>query len=277
MDDLTVLEKINLLIVGLSSFYSKATVPSDVPEHNQIIPAQFLKSQEYLNTIKKWTENQKMILNQRKTKAMVFNFTDKYQFSTRLKLNDENLEIVKHAKLLGVTISDDLKWDLNTENLVKRANARMELLRKVASFTTSIEEKKNIYILYIRSILEQSCVVWHSSLTNENSDDLERIQKSAVKLILNKPYTNYVEALEQINLQSLKERREELCLKFAKKCTKSQKVKDIFPLREKNHDMDIRNEEKFIVKYAHTERLKNSAVPYMQRLLNEECKNNKNK
>lgn len=277
VDDLTVLEKINLLIVGLSSFYSKATVPSDVPEHNQIIPAQFLKSQEYLNTIKKWTENQKMILNQRKTKAMVFNFTDKYQFSTRLKLNNENLEIVKHAKLLGVTISDDLKWDLNTENLVKRANARMELLRKVASFTTSIEEKKNIYILYIRSILEQSCVVWHSSLTNENSDDLERIQKSAVKLILNKPYTNYVEALEQINLQSLKERREELCLKFAKKCTKSQKVKDIFPLREKNHDMDIRNEEKFIVKYAHTERLKNSAVPYMQRLLNEECKNNKNK
>ena len=85
---------------------------------------------------------------------MVFNFTDKYQFSTRLKLNNENLEIVKHAKLLGVTISDDLKWDLNTENLVKRANARMELLRKVASFTTSIEEKKNIYILYIRSILD---------------------------------------------------------------------------------------------------------------------------
>ena len=112
-----------------------------MPEHNQMIPAQFLKSQEYLNTIKEWTENQKMILNQRKTKVMVFNFTDKYQFSTRLNLNNENLEIVKHAKLLGVTISDDLKWDLNTENLVKRANARMELLRKVASFTTSIDEK----------------------------------------------------------------------------------------------------------------------------------------
>ena len=42
VDDLTVLEKINLLIVGLSSFYSKATVPNDVAEHNQIIPAEFL-------------------------------------------------------------------------------------------------------------------------------------------------------------------------------------------------------------------------------------------
>ena len=75
-------------------------------------------------------------------------------------------------------------------------------------------------------------------------------------------------------MQSLKERQEELCLKFAKKCTKTQKVKDMFPLRENIHDMDIRNEERFIVKYGHTERLKNSAVPYIQRLLNEECKTN---
>jgi hypothetical protein len=43
----------------------------------------------------------------------------------------------------------------------------MELLRKVASFGTNMEEKRNIYILLIRSILEQSCVVWHSSLTEE--------------------------------------------------------------------------------------------------------------
>ena len=168
VDDLTVLEKINLLIVGLSSFYSKATVPNDVAEHNQIIPAEFLKSQDYLQTIKEWTDRQKMILNQKKTKVMVFNFTDNHQFTTRMNLNDENLDIVRISKLLGVVISDNLKWEENTTSLVKRANARMELLRKVASFTTNREEKKNIYILYIRSILEQSCVVWHSSLTVEN-------------------------------------------------------------------------------------------------------------
>ena len=45
------------------------------------------------------------------------------------------------AKLLGVIITNDLKWDANTESLVKRANSRMELLRKVASFGTSIEGK----------------------------------------------------------------------------------------------------------------------------------------
>ena len=78
---------------------------------------------------------------------MVFNFTDNYQFGTRLTLKEQNIEIVAKAKLLGVIITDDLKWEENTASLVKRANSRMELLRKVASFGTSSEEKRNIYIL----------------------------------------------------------------------------------------------------------------------------------
>ena len=34
---------------------------------------------------------------------------------TNLNFNVENLEVVKHAKFLGVIISDDHKWDKNTE------------------------------------------------------------------------------------------------------------------------------------------------------------------
>ena len=199
---------------------------------------------------------------------MLFNFTNNYKFGTRMKLNDENLEIVDRAKLLGVVITDDLKWEANTESLVKRANCRMELLRKVASFGTSLEEKRNIYILFVRSVLEQSCVVWNSSLTKENEEDLERVQRSAMRIIIGKHFENYDEALMEANLDSLKTRREHLCYKFAIKCTKSEKSKEMFPVRIKDHQMEIRNEEKFLVQHANTERLKNSAIPYMQRLLN---------
>ena len=123
-------------------------------------------------------------------------------------MNDENLEVVQETKLLGVMLSDNLKWDQNTDFLVKKAYKRMELLRKVSKFTLSKEEKKNIYVLYIRSILEQSCVVWHSSLTQDNLDDLERVQKCAVRIILGKEYPqNYEQALVRSDLDLLKERR----------------------------------------------------------------------
>ena len=120
----------------------------------------------------------------KKTKCMIFNFTDKYQFTTRLRINNEPIEVIDSTKLLGTIITNDLSWDQNISSIVKKANARMQLLRRVAGFGTPIDDLKIIYILFIRSILEQSATLWHSSLTNENVNDLERIQKSAIQIIL---------------------------------------------------------------------------------------------
>ena len=145
VDDLTVLEIVDLLSIGLTSYNVKELVPSDIPVHNQFIPSQNLKSQQWLNEIQNWTENKKMLLNSKKTKNMIFNFSDNYQFSTRLSLNNENIEIEKSTKLLGTIISDDLKWNLNTKNIVKKSNARMQILRKASSFGASQDDLKNIY------------------------------------------------------------------------------------------------------------------------------------
>ena len=73
------------------------------------------------------------------------------------------------------------------------------------------------YILFVRSILEQSCTVWHSSLTERNTNDLERVQKSATKIILQENYIGYENALARLGLENLKSRREGFCLDFAKK------------------------------------------------------------
>ena len=43
-------------------------------------------------------------------------------------------------------------------------------------------------------------------------------------------------------------------------------------MRSKIHTMENRNEEKYVVKYANTDRLKNSAIPYMQRMLNDDIR-----
>ena len=248
-------------------------VPNDIGPHNQYIPSHNLKSQEWLDWISEWTTNQKMMINGQKSKCMIFNFTDKYQFSTRLSMENKPIEVINSTKLLGTIITSDLKWEENTSHLVKKSNARMELLRRVASFGTSVEDLKNIYFLFVRSQLEQSAVVWHSSLTEENINDLERVQKSAVKIILGNKYQNYEEALDELGIETLEERRKTLCYRFAKKCLKNEKAEKMFPLNEKKHNMDTRKTEKYIVNHAHTDRLKNFALIYMQNLLNEQEEN----
>ena len=51
--------------------------------------------------------------------------------------------MINSTKLLGIILTDNLIWDMNTANIVKKANARMQLLRKVATFGTSQVELKD--------------------------------------------------------------------------------------------------------------------------------------
>ena len=141
------------------------------------------------------------------------------------------------------------------------------MLHKLVDFNVPVEDLLNIFILYIRFVLEQSCQVWHSSLSLENLMDLERVQKNALRIILKGEYLSYAHALEKTGLESLVDRREQLCLKFARTCLKNENMKNMFPLNNVDSH-DVRSKEKFKVTFAHTGRLKDSAIPYMQRLLN---------
>ena len=53
-------------------------------------------------------------------------------------------------------------------------------------------------------MLEQSATVWHSSLSIQNINDIERVQKPVFKLILGEKYKNYENALHKANLVSHK-------------------------------------------------------------------------
>ena len=226
VDDLSFLEIIHLLSVGLASYNIRAHIPSNIPVHNQIILSENLKSQSQLNQINEWTKKMKMRLNEDKTKNMIFNFSKKNQFTTELSVNGKKIDIVEETKLLGTIITSDLKWNRNTREIVKNAYKRMQLLNTAANFTSNVQDLKSIYLIYVRSILEQSAVVWHSSLTSQNRRDLERVQKAAVRVILKDKYTTYKQGLKVLKMDTLVKRRELLCLRFAKNCTKNEKVRN---------------------------------------------------
>ena len=189
----------------------------------------------------------------------------------KITVNPNNIE----AKLLGTILTDDLKWNRNTENIVRETNRRMQLLHKAKKFTNNSRDLKQIYMLQIRSKLDQSAVVWRSSLSSKNRNDLERVQKSAVRCIMGENYSGYDNALEKLGLVTLEKRREQMCLKFAKQCLKLNKMNGLFPKNKSDHSMTKRNTEFYKVVKAYTERFRKSAVPYMIRQLNDYHKRKK--
>ena len=137
----------------------------------------------------------------------------------------------------------------------------MAILGKLKYVGVKIDDLLTVYMLFIRCVPEYCSTVFHSSLTQEQSYKIERLQANCLKIILGENYISYEAALEMCNLQKLSTRRENRQLSFALKCLDHQFTKEIFPMNEGK-------KEKFVVNFARTEQYKNSAVPQCQRLLN---------
>ena len=94
-----------------------------------------------------------------------------------------------------------------------------------------------------------------------------------MRLIMGNRHENYQTSLTKLKLETLVERRKNLCLNFANRTKITYKMKNMFPLRKELRSDIRRHTEKYHVKKTNTERFRNSAIPYMQKLLNKEQKN----
>ena len=99
-------------------------------------------------------------------------------------------------------------------------------------------------------------------------NELEKIQKVALKIILNENYISYEVACTLMNTQPLKHRRMELCIKYAIKLFKNDKSNEYFTAAKK--EVNTRSDQ-LIVKenLTNTKRCQNAPHNYLARLLNE--------
>ena len=84
VDDLTVVEIVNMITVGLSSYNFQQHVASDIPVHGQFVSQDNLKTTQYIRLLDNWSHDHLMRHNKSKTKIMIINFTRKYKFATRI-------------------------------------------------------------------------------------------------------------------------------------------------------------------------------------------------
>ena len=168
-------------------------VPSDVGTEMKYLPPENYNMQGHLDSISTWTSTNMMKLNEAKCNYLVFTRT-KENFTTRLSMNNIVMERTPYTKILGVWISEDLSWDKNCKEICKKAYARLGMITKLKYVGVSRQDLLDIYLLFIRRVIEYCSVSFHSSLTQDQTDKLERIQKTCLKVILGDEYEDYESA-----------------------------------------------------------------------------------
>ena len=159
IDDLTLLQLVCLS--GLLIEYNCTEhVPSDVGIHQIFLPTDKHQTQNHLDYISNWSEKNLVELNPEKCSYMVFSRSLE-DFVTRLSINDFAIEKINVNKILGVWISEDLSWEMNTKQICRKAYSRMSMLTKLKYVGIRTEDLIEIYILFIRSVTEYCAVAFH--------------------------------------------------------------------------------------------------------------------
>ena len=225
------------------------------------------KVYENLKKTEEYAARNKMKINYKKTKLMVFNPGKNRDFMPRFTFDKKELEVVEETKLLGVIIRSDLSWGSNTAYMVKRANTKLWCLRRLKKLGASTSDLLDVYIKQIRSLLEFAVAVWHPSLTSDDRVKIERVQKSALCIILGTQYKSYGSALKKLQIESLFTRRNRLCKKFAKKAQKHEKFRMWF-IPNTRKTVTRAKGPRFWEVYTRTERFGKSPISYLTKLLN---------
>ena len=206
-----------------------------------------------------WSEVNHLGINTDKTKEMLFSFGNPPKIDP-LIMNGVEIERVKKTKLLGVMITDNLKWDEHIDYINGKASKRLYFLRRLKRSGLEDRELIVLYVSMIRSVLEYACPVWSTCLTIGLSDTIESIQKRAFHIIDSS--LTYEEACTKFQMQTLKERRDDICAKFFQKMTlPNHRLHDLLPEPKKYHH-DLRTKRTYPLPKCQTNRYKNSFVPW---------------
>ena len=85
-------------------------------------------SQSIFNNIISWCDNNRLTINEKKTKSTVFN-NNGNEGITSICYKQQPLEYVKSYKYLCVNICDDLTMDTYVKNVYKNANYKVYVLQ----------------------------------------------------------------------------------------------------------------------------------------------------
>jgi len=228
----------------------------------EIIPRSSATSslQTSINQITKWTELNNMSLNVKKTKELRVSFLKKPLQLDNLSSNGTEIDVVDNFKLLGVTISSDMTWNTHINNICAKASRRLYALRVLKRSGAPPKDVISVYCAFIRPVLEYACQLWHFSLSQLLDDQLEQVQRRAMKIAI--PHLPYQDALEDSNLQTLKDRRKEHCHKFYKNIfsQSDNKLKNLIP-EPRHHKYNLRRPRNLELYKTRTERFKRSFLP----------------
>ena len=216
-----------------------------------------------LAIISDWAKSWLEKFNPCKTEAIFFSYFNTDLFPN-IVFDGVNIEFVKHHKHLGLTLTANMKWDQHIETILKSTSKIIGIMRKL-KYNFTRKALNQIYLSYVRPILEYSCIVWNGC-TTEQSNSVEKLQNEAARIVTGLTRSVSLENLyRECGWESLQSRRSNQKLKFMYRATNDMVptyISNLIPPTVGNSSQyNLRNSHNVMTPAAHTTTYQRSCIP----------------
>ena len=158
-----------------------------------------------VDNVQTWSTTDRLQLNIAKHKELVISFSKTVNNFPSLNIDYGQLEVVMNARVLGLTISNNLKWNDHMANIIKKANKPLYFIVQLKCTKVPEQDIITFYVTCVRPVLEYSCQVFHFALPAYLSDAIEWGQKHALAIIY--PNIDYTDSLDLSGILKLRDKR----------------------------------------------------------------------
>ena len=184
--------------------------------------------QQELERFEDFILQNKLAINSKKCYVMLFTRSRTFAFPPEFSIGDiPDLQVKKTLRILGVQVQDDLGWQAQVDEMVRKASNTIWILRRMKSLGVDQKTLVEYWKSEGRVHLELAVPVWHSGLTIAQSQALDRSQREATAAITGQWERSHTSQLEQLGLDRLHPRRTRLCRAFAEKTARLQAYRSL--------------------------------------------------
>ena len=142
----------------------------------------------FFHQLQAWANNNDMVVNLNKTKEIVMGPPSKMSHLALLHLSPGDIERVKSVKLLGINLDADFSWKSHVKAITSKATERLYFLKQLRRAGVPQAQLLYFYTGVVRPVLEYAAPVWNPLLMKTQNDQIEAIQRRALRIIYS--YTN---------------------------------------------------------------------------------------
>ena len=225
-----------------------------------------------LRTLQEYCNKWKITINPTKTVYSIFTLSPvESKLNLEIKIGGEQARKEQQPTYLGVQMDTRLTFREHVDNLKRKANKRLTLIKRLAScdWGSNMNTLRSLYIGYVRSVLDCNMSL-QVSCSNTRKEELDKVQKNALRLICGGMKSTPTAASEIItNIEPLGMRREKAAIETFERCKRFDKK---HPARQLVDNWTPKNRIKHQSILHHVDKLKDKVnLPESREQLRKTC------